>query len=399
MKHISYLLPAFWLSFLILSCGESSEFAGLNGSSAEPAEDDPVNVVDPDQANGEDPDPSQADPNTADATDPTDSSDPNQASTPGDGDSPDDDRFVEETEFFLTESVRDQLDLVWVLDSSASMNDEREAVLENLSKFIEDVQQTSNLRVIFLGPSDFVGALPSSDKVYYKVARVDSFGPLRFLAASLCDPSGNRAIAPSAYDIKGDPTFFKGKVCGEEVSTSNADESDKYLKYGSLDKRIEENISIVEFLRPEAQKMAVFVTDDNARVVNYDMFKNLSSKFTNFSNPIFHAFIESDTGSLGSGEEVGEEYVKMAEKTGGSIWDIDVNWVENFKNLTDTVKKVYSKPMKLKYKAKKILKVFVGDKELSESNWVLRSDNTVVLTGVDFGQSDVEIKIEYSRLD
>ena len=262
---------------------------------------------------------------------------------------------TESVEFFLTEKIQQDIDLVWVFDNSGSMDDEYEIVRSNFAAFFDNVAEDSNLNMAVLSGESFDGVDLASRNVKHVEAKVGSFSSLKFLSAALCE---------EGLSEKGGGLFSDDTICGEKVDSSS-------LEIGDLDD-------------------AKGVTDRN--------FLKLMKYHKVSSDIEFYGFIGKDGSRLCDIARRGKSYENIAKKSGGKTYDICDDWTRHFDDLTESVLKVRNRPLKLAKTPKTIKWVKVGGRYLKDHQWILYND-TVVLKGVKLEEDDDEISVKYTWSD
>jgi len=226
-----------------------------------------------------------------------------------------------------------KVDIVWVIDASASMLDEQKRVGENLAKFAADVAGNAlDLRIVMLTTS----------------ASVPVICPL-----VPADPLAGTALAT-------DPRY---RFIETRVDSSNA-----------LDQAVQSYPKYADFLRPDAALNFVFLSDDESRYKGIPTVPERVARFTadmeSLAGKPFTAHTISSEGPkacntldcmpdlntglcafvmLGCGAaEPGTTYYALADETGGVAASIcESDWSRIFGPLTEAV--VRSAPLPCSY--------------------------------------------------
>ena len=186
---------------------------------------------------------------------------------------------TESVEFFLTDKIQQDIDLVWVFDNSGSMDDEYEIVRSNFAAFFDNVAEDSNLNMAVLSGESFDGVDLASRNVKHVEAKVGSFSALKVLVLALCE---------EGLSEKGGGLFSDDTICGEKVDSSS-------LEIGDLD---DAKGKLHGFFRPGAKHIVVAVTDDDAKGVTDRNFLELMKYHKVSSDIEFYGFIGKDGSRL-----------------------------------------------------------------------------------------------------
>jgi hypothetical protein len=194
-------------------------------------------------------------------------------------------------------------DIIWVVDQSGSMNQETAYVKEQINNFAADIAKSS---------------------VDYRVVMI-------------ANPTGSNAICvppPLAGDKCGNAERFR--LVAKTVSSTNGPSIalSEYAKYQ-------------DFLRPEATKHFVFVTDDNSKMSAADFLAGLQKLqpagiFDDVKIHAVFAFGDNETtgckGPFGSGAKFGSVYDSLVKTTGGAKGVIcEDDWTKVFTDITTAV--------------------------------------------------------------
>lgn len=223
-----------------------------------------------------------------------------------------------------TTSTPMPMDMVWVVDNSGSMAQEVAQVRANILKFVANVEAKSDLRISVLSTDSgayglsFDSVKVGNDFLQVK-SSVGSFNLLNALTAASC-AADQLTLAKSAESGQ---KLVPTKLCGKEVAdVSKGGTEDRFLESFAG--------TLVDRLRPEAQKVFVFVSDDNAvGEVDASNFFN----YTGFEAKLTHvyAFIGQEKKTGCAIARKGERYIELAAKTGGETFDIcEEDWSANF---------------------------------------------------------------------
>jgi hypothetical protein len=199
----------------------------------------------------------------------------------------------------VAEAVEAPADIIWVVDQSGSMDQETQYVQAKINDFAALIEQSG---------------------VDYRVVMI-------------ADPNSGNAICvppPLAGPQCGDGPKFK--LVAQEVSSNDGPE----LALATFDE-------YSTFLRPEATKHIVFVTDDDSDISAAEFLDGLQS-FGMFDSVYVHAIYAFGNGSngcegpFGSGAQEGEVYTELVAATQGAAGVIcEDDWTTVFTEITTAV--------------------------------------------------------------
>jgi len=225
------------------------------------------------------------------------------------------------------------LDMIWVIDNSASMNAEAALVRSNFDAFLTALNKSTNFRLLLITTSD----------------------PLR-----------NGVSIPSNFD----PATHK--QIDYEVGSFNGP--------SVLLKKLNEVPS--GFLRSDSKKIIVFVTDDNSKMTADNFMTSLiSNQGWSQQDVSISSFIGIDAASSPCMAAEGVVYKDLASRSSGQTYNIcNTDWSAHFSNLLNTsVSKAVRRFTLTKTSAvSSIVAIKVDGAELSSSQYSL-SGKTVTL--------------------
>lgn len=233
-----------------------------------------------------------------------------------------------EARFALNERGTRELDMVWVIDNSASMQQEVNNVRTNISAFASSLQGVTNLKLAVISAKetntqagqygmDVAGILPGATQISVNVASTNG---LAILANASCPGTPSNMMNNAE-------TIYNGNVpiCGTDV--------------GSVERPVDVNSTagqLAAFYREGSKKVFVFVTDDNAGAVDANNFwshilKNSAIKQQDAS---VYGFIGlSKNRSTSASCQITREglaYASLAQTSGG-VFDICLaDWKPHF---------------------------------------------------------------------
>lgn len=245
------------------------------------------------------------------------------------------------TEEFQVQLMKNNLDLIWVIDNSGSMSNEIEQVRINFSNFIQTAQNFSNLKL----------ALISADTASRGQLGIDL--PEAILNENFIQV--NQAVG--SYD-----------------------------SLDLLSRNLLEANGLGSFLRRNAHKAFVFVTDDDSIFLSSDDFASL---IIGANGPIYdkkNVSIYSFSGLASSNcpiARVGMQYINLKELFTGKNFDIcQLNWDQHFKELTQSLEDSLMREFTLTEKVAEIevIKVALSGNELSKEHYEIIGGNKIVLS-------------------
>jgi hypothetical protein len=269
-----------------------------------------------------------------------------------------------QTESFSITQNDGQVDVVWIIDNSGSMGEEAAQVRKNFESFVQSVQSRSDMHVALVSQKFVEGSsestavtLPGSAMAAggrQVDAYVGSNDELSLLAATICaagtsdvgrDPLGGITLADSL------------KLCGQSVTGDSWELSQASGAVGQLH----------DFFRPQAKKVIVVVSDDNAQGVTAANFLDLVRADVGGSDPTVFGFVGLNEQRAGcSIAAVGSAYEELAFKTGGEVFDIcDADWSANFGKLGEHVAQLAQSQFTVKMPVGSVTSVTIDGKPVA----------------------------------
>lgn len=288
---VPFLLVAFQ------NCGQSVNFAS-GGAAATTSEKSPASPSNPSSPSS-----------------PSNPSQPGQPVSPSLPAPPTGPGITTELQVSLT-SVYRAVDIVWTIDNSGSMKDNVAKVKANFDRFISSIDAKANLRLALISsretstPNVYGLNLSATGSKYLQINQaVGSDNGLSMAAAAACPKNSSGA-------------------CGE--AQDSFWDYDSYLVSGMLR----------NFLRPEAKKIFVFVSDDDSFLDDYE-FLNAAKQAYPAQAPQVFGFVATSKVSSTPGCTVTDESAEvksLAVKTGGAAYDIcQSDWTSHFDKLISNI--------------------------------------------------------------
>ena len=278
------------------------------------------------------------------------------------------DQFVQT--FSLKKSTL-PLRIVWVLDNSGSMTQERDHVARNMSGFLQHLQNKAKTQLALISAMKSPGRR-SSNSVFIGRQAV-YLGGANFSLQSEHLGAGHVQVPwrVSSHNSLQLASEALGSVTGNTYSEAT---------FGSFPGReAVQNSPLKGFFEKNTQNVLVVVTDDDARRFGADEFLSPWQGYKDSPNFRFFGFIGLNEGRQSRDCKIanaGEEYQKLALKTGGQVFDIcEPDWSANFGVLADQILKLAFSAFKLTYSASSIDRVWLDGKPLAKSDYRLRNGN------------------------
>lgn len=299
--------------------------------------------------------------------------------------------LVEKSIQLNTVSTQVPIDMIWVVDNSGSMKELIAQVRTNINVFVDAVGEKTDLQLSILSlednaPSMFGLKIESSSgaKDFLQVkSAVGSWNLLSAFTAASCEANKSK-FSTNNLPTSGNVSIIEN-ICGTPISAKSQDDHLVPAFAGTLATR----------LRPTAQKVIVFVTDDNTRggIDSSNFFKTagLDQKRTHI-----YAF----SGQEGGGcqvSAVGKTYQELAAATGGETFNIcEKDWKNNFDKLTSNVKKITANVFEVDaaVSEKSIKAVKVGSKTLAKEQYTVANGQLTIKDSSVLEEGDV-VTVEY----
>lgn len=213
--------------------------------------------------------------------------------------------------------------MVWLIDNSGSMTEEAAQVRANFQNFLTTLSQRTDIRLALISATAEEGStgvtLPQSLIAAGHIqigAAVDSTNELILAAAATCAAGESEGLSSP-------------RVCGQNLG------EDLFFDVGAID-AVKGRLQ--SFFRPDASRVYVIVTDDNAEGVDQSNFLSLVRPYEGIAPPVVFAFRGTVSQGACDISARGVAYEALAQATGGAVFDIcDPDWRSNFSRLTSEV--------------------------------------------------------------
>ncbi len=296
------------------------------------------------------------------------------------------------TESFALEAQKQPIDLVWIVDNSASMIEENPIAQANLDAFAKNVAKTSDLHMALISFDDSATGIKLSDELkaahHIQISATVGSTNLLAIAASATCP------AKTTEGYQAAPGSYAGtmKICNQVVKSKN---EEGFLEDEVTVEKVKGELT--KFYRPQAKKVFVFVTDDDADFVTSANFLALVEPYLGKEGgkPVVFSFqaVEGATCSISA---VGRSYTDLARKTLGETFDICAeDWSQHFSRLTKAVSRVSNTKIQLKGSAKEVLSVAVDGQKLKRTAFKLEANGSVKLADSVFAKAPKNIEVVY----
>lgn len=226
-----------------------------------------------------------------------------------------------------TTSRTSEVDIVWVVDNSGSMQEEAEHVRKNVASFAAQVRKKANLRMALIskkGNSGTSVSLPSDPDFLQIDQSVTSWDSLLLAASAMCASGSNAST--SCKDID-NVNLIKPH---NKLEKPNDEIKDSKKIRGVLRNFLS---------REKSKKVFVFVTDDNSSW-SHEKFLAIARENLQGQTPMVSSFVQLPNSQKSCGDAVGKAYMDLAGKTGGSVYDIcESDWASTFEQLANDVER------------------------------------------------------------
>lgn len=316
---------------------------------------------------------------------------------------------------FITNGSPGKADVVWVIDNSSSMSEEAAIVRSNFSRFMTSLGQTTDLRVALLSDTQSTqasryntgvtlpaatGGILTKQVAPYVNSNVDpsfvrSTNPLALAAAASC--------SSARTSVLGSEQSVSGQICGLPVlqqsrsmaTAPGSSQSSIMIQYEGIPQTAAAAGALQGFFRPDAKRMYVFVTDDNALgVTEQNFLQMVKSELPALDATVF-GFIgmQSQPGCGISAR--GTSYETLASQTGGRTFDICApNWDANFEALRQGISNVANAFQLSRPNVTQVIQVSVDGRVLAPNEFSQVSGRVTFAPGV-LTRSGQQVLVRY----
>lgn len=293
-------------------------------------------------------------------------------------------------ETFSLEFERSAIDMVWVIDNSGSMREEAAQVRTNFGKFVSTLSSATNLKIALISQKAGatgvdLGAFSNAPENVQEDVLVFSNNPLAILASAIC-PVQNRPINPNALVVN---------VCGREFSVTN----DEKRRVAYADAIYTASGKLNGFFRPNAKRVFVSVTDDDAVVINDTNFLDLVKPHLK-DTPFMFSFrgVQSDPATGCTVDAPGLSYDRLSAATGGAGYDIcDADWSQHFNKLTESIENIATTSFTLSQANVEVIAVRIDGINLSKDLYQVAGGVLIVKPEAFKGQQK-SIEVIYKKI-
>ena len=287
-------------------------------------------------------------------------------------------------EKFLVSETKGLLDIVWLIDTSSSMDNEIEQVISNFNRFISSLESSTKIRLTLVaqkcngrfsqGRCISLDASQKSNGHGQTQIIIDSNGALAVFGFGLCAPSDSSRLCKAAEKW--------GITESQSQSISNG------VQVGA-----DQGGKVRERFRDGSNKVVVIVTDDNAPKFGANDIQNLT-KEQNIGPVTYFSFSGLPASECGIAA-VGNEYMTLAQATGGKNFDIcSSDWRQHFDELTANINSIVNNSFTLSKPAKSITSISLKGVELAASKYTFFPPFQIRLDASSLSPSD-EIVVKY----
>ncbi len=272
-----------------------------------------------------------------------------------------------------------EIDITWVIDNSGSMKEEIEHVRKNIKDFISYVSSFSSLETAVISkidPTGYDGNLVLDVSGLQSMAQ---FHPIDHLVHSL------------------DALFWASKFMCKE-STSCPDLRAKEPCKDSACDTFYKNLSALganSLLRETADKVLVFVTDDESTEMTADRFNAIyKQSFPDKKLKVF-SFVTLSKQESPCGFANGEVYKSLSKQSGGKAFNIcDLDWRPHFEEIANALEKTVKNVFTVGAN-RKVLKVTVDGQELAKTEFTYKSESLSIQSPKLLEDSEVAITVSH----
>lgn len=301
-------------------------------------------------------------------------------------------------ESFPLQSTTRELDLVWVIDNSGSMNLEAAQVRDNFTRFMTTVSEKANLKIALISSS--------TDQNYVTLDQTAINQGHVQIDAEVA--STDALVLASAATCPQDQTQGD-KICNKKVSELSSAPNIGGINVGEL---LSPSLALVKgqlsgFYRPQAAKVFVIVSDDNAQIVDSNNFIDMVRPHVGEPSVFGFVAIKEDandgttttvekdengnvinkqtTTTSGNGcvAAIGTHYLELASQTGGEVYDIcETDWQEHFAKLSKDVNTIVQSQFILKTTSVAIEEVLMDGVPLTKDQYTFDGQKITLVPGV-----------------
>lgn len=340
LEAITFLQVAFFVSCLPV---KNEDLRTYNPGST-PTVNGPQNPNDPNPVSDPRPLPSELDPEIDPDPEKTPEGDPEQ-NPEENPDTTDPETPNSMTETFTSKKSEKtaKTDILWVLDTSASMKNEIDHVNKNMRWLIEELDKHSDPKI----------AVMYENKSYFNIE-----------------------------------VEFNPKGAQDDIDRTIK----RYVHSKKALTEIEDFLDRKTFFRKDAKANIIIVTDDDDDMDNDDFLKEAYYTFDKSQLKVF-AFAGRNNDCKIANK--GREYEKVAKKTGGRVFDIcDRDWKNHFEDLAAEILVSHSNEFNTKNQISKVVKVLINGNEISSDKYSTSGNRLKIENGV-ITEDNTEVTIEY----
>lgn len=332
-------------------------------------------------------------------------------------------RPIRTLKFPLTAAAR-PLDLVWVIDNSSSMAEEAAHVRANFSRFIAAVSERSDLRIALISLRDGVKSsaygvtMPSTSVPHQQIdLEIQSNNGLAAAAILLCPVASTTFPSPIPRDrvepastehpggryVKATVTPESNRICGTEWRLTTVFDGPAVVSPRGIDrlpgaeKLLERRAALADFLRPEAKKSVIIVTDDAPFAVDAGNFAEMMRAVSPHDPVTLFAFAGLRQGLSGCVvDNLGTDYLTLARQSGGAVYDIcEANWTPHFEALAAASSALAPAHFPLPAALKHVLAVRIGGRKLAVTDYRTEAGGVQIhASALKPGNIEAEIDVE-----
>lgn len=240
-----------------------------------------------------------------------------------------------------------KVDIVWVIDNSASMNEEAAHVRANFANFAQSVSNKSDMRIALISDRGEAGTKVTLPDLGSRGLQIDQ------------TVGSTNALSITAQQLKSNP--------------------------------------LKNFLRSSSKKVFVFVTDDETAMTRGDFLTEFQSRFPGQSPTVF-AFVGLG-GESPCQWKKGERYIDFALRSGGRSFNIcDADWTQTFNVLAGDVVDLAWDPIRVESNMNRVEVKFitVNGQPISEDDYEVTYQGIVLNPSLLGSATEAAVRVIYS---
>lgn len=266
------------------------------------------------------------------------------------------------------------IDFVWIIDNSGSMNQEAAHVNQNYKAFMTEISSRAEIKSVLISRSGTTSTavnMPSSlDPKNHKQFNitVNSNDPMSFATGALISKA----------------------ECNNNVS--------RYYKDSSKCNRYSETTDTKSFLRVNSKKIFVFVTDDEENYTSPGQFLNAFDYAFPGQSPLVYSFIGLSP-SNNCYSRIGDKYDELSMQTNGGVFDVcQKDWTTHFTDMINHVFVSTENMFNIKNEVyEEVVEVRIDDTTLTKDQYKVEN-STIIINPNLLSENSKRVTIKYTVL-